>query len=134
MTFNRILFSSASDHWSTPKDVYDSLNDEFHFTDDPCPLGATDGLDRNWGDSTFCNPPYSKIAVWVRYAYQQHLGGRTVVLLIPSRTDTRWWHEYIMKADEIRFIKGRLKFGGARFGAPFPSAVIVFRRRNGEAV
>ncbi len=127
MSFNKVMFSSASDHWSTPKETYDALNSEFHFTDDPCPIGGSDGLTRNWGDTVFVNPPYSKIGVWVRYAYEQYEDGRTVVMLIPSRTDTRWWHDYCMKAKEIRFIKGRLKFGDSKNSAPFPSAVVIFK-------
>lgn len=126
MTFNRSLFSSAHDNWSTPKDVYAALDKEFHFNDDPCPLGGVLGLDREWGTSTFVNPPYSEISKWVKYAYEQSQKGKTVVMLIPSRTDTKWWHEYCMKG-EIRFIKGRLKFGDAKNSAPFPSAIIIFR-------
>lgn len=133
MVFNRTMFSSAHDDWSTPKDVYDGLNKEFGFTDDPAPLYGIGGLDRDWGVCTFVNPPYSKIKEWVKYAYEQHMGGRTVVMLIPSRTDTRWWHEYIMKANEIRFIKGRLKFGGCKNNAPFPSVVVVFKNENKNA-
>lgn len=123
---NRALFSSASDEWTTPSDVYDALNEEFHFTDDPCPLGGVGGLDREWGSSTFVNPPYSQIREWCRKAYEEWQKGKTIVMLIPSRTDTKYWHDYIMKATEIRFIKGRLKFGGSKNSAPFPSAIIVF--------
>lgn len=124
---SRIVFSSAHDNWSTPKDTYEALDKEFAFNDDPCPLGGGGGLDREWGARTFVNPPYSEIAKWVAYAYAQWQKGRTVVMLIPSRTDTRWWHEYIMKATEIRFIRGRLKFGEAKNSAPFPSCVVVFK-------
>jgi len=123
---NRALFSSASDNWSTPKDVYEALDREFSFNDDPCPLGGEGGLDREWGSSTFVNPPYSEIKDWCKKAYEEWKKGKTVVMLIPSRTDTRYWHDYIMKATEIRFIKGRLKFGGSKNSAPFPSAVVVF--------
>jgi len=123
---NRILFSSASDHWTTPLDLYSALNKEFHFNDDPCPLYAKGGLERQWGKRTFCNPPYSEIKTWIKYAYQQSLLGKIVVCLIPSRTDTKWWHEYVMKAKEIRFCKGRLKFGDSKNSAPFPSAIVIF--------
>lgn len=126
MTFNKVMFSSASDHWSTPKETYDALNKEFNFNDDPCPLGGVSGLNREWGFSTFVNPPYSDIKNWVAYGFNQSKKGKTIVMLIPSRTDTRWWHEYCMKAKEIRFIKGRLKFGGQKNNAPFPSAIVVF--------
>jgi hypothetical protein len=112
MTFNKVMFSSASAHWSTPKEVYDALNSEFNFDFDPCPINGTQGLDISWGRSNFVNPPYSDIKKWVEKAYQEFGQGKQVVLLIPSRTDTKYWHDYIMKATEIRFIKGRLKFGG----------------------
>ena len=122
-----VHFSSATDHWSTPKDVYAALHQEFNFNDDPCPLNGVGGLDRPWGGVTFVNPPYSKIKDWCKKAYQEYLNGKTVVMLIPSRTDTKYWHEYIMKASEIRFIKGRLKFGDAKNSAPFPSCIVVFK-------
>lgn len=125
--FNKVMFSSANDNWSTPVDVYDALNKEFSFNDDPCPIGGGGGLDREWGSSTYVNPPYSQIKDWCKKAYEEHLKGKTVVMLIPSRTDTRYWHDYIMKAKEIRFIKGRLKFGGSKNSAPFPSAVVIFQ-------
>lgn len=125
---NRVLFKSASNEWSTPKDVYEALNQEFGFKDDPCPMGGVwDGLYRAWVSPAFCNPPYSRIAHWVKKAYEEWSRGITSVLLIPSRTDTRWWHDYVMKASEIRFIKGRLRFGEAVNAAPFPSCVVVFK-------
>jgi site-specific DNA-methyltransferase (adenine-specific) len=125
---NRSLFSSASVHWATPKDLYDALDAEFHFNDDPCPLHGRGGLDREWGTRTYCNPPYGQeITKWCKKGYEESLKGKLVVMLIPSRTDTKWWHEYIMKASEIRFCKGRLKFGGSETGAPFPSAIVIFR-------
>lgn len=125
-----IHFSSVTDDWSTPKDVYASLNAEFNFDFDPCPLGGASGLDIEWGKSNFVNPPYSQLRAWCKKAYEEWQKGKTVVMLIPSRTDTKAWHEYVMKAAEIRFIKGRLKFGDAKNSAPFPSAVIVFRNMN----
>lgn len=73
------------------------------------------------------NPPYSQIADWIKKAYEESLKGVTVVCLIPSRTDTRYWHSYCMKASEIRFIKGRLKFSNNKNSAPFPSAIVIFR-------
>jgi len=126
--FNKVLFSSAHDNWSTPKEVYASLDAEFRFDDDPCPLYGDGGLEREWGGVAFVNPPYSKIKDWCKKAYNEWQKGKTVVMLIPSRTDTRYWHEYIMKATEIRFIKGRLKFGDSKGTAPFPSAIVVFER------
>ena len=80
------------------------------------------------GVSCFVNPPYgTEIGKWIKKGYEQYLKGKTVVFLIPSRTDTRWWHEYVMKAKEIRFIKGRLKFDDQENSAPFPSAIVVFK-------
>lgn len=131
---NKVMFSSASDNWSTPIDVFQSLNSEFNFDFDPCPLNdnpSTDGLLIEWGNSNYVNPPYSNISKWCEKAFKEWLLGKTVVMLIPSRTDTKYWHDYIMKANEIRFIKGRLKFGDSKNSAPFPSAIIVFK---GEAL
>ena len=103
------------------------LHKEFGFNDDPCPIGGSGGLDRRWGSSTFVNPPYSEIQEWVKKGYEESQQGGVIVMLIPSRTDTRWWHDYVMKAKEIRFIKGRLRFGGQKNSAPFPSAIVVFK-------
>ena len=127
----RVHFSSATDQWATPKAVYDALDAEFHFDFDPCPLRDEpefDGLEIDWGNTNFVNPPYSQIAKWCEKAYYEACKGKTVVMLIPSRTDTRWWHNFVMQATEIRFLRGRLKFGDAKYNAPFPSCVVVFRR------
>lgn len=79
------------------------------------------------------NPPYGrKIGNWIEKAYQSALGGATVVCLLPSRTDTRWFHEYCLKSSDIRFIKGRLHFGGSKNAAPFPSVVVVFSQKTIE--
>jgi len=127
VTINSGLFTSASQHWATPEDLYEALNAEFNFNDDPCPLHGKGGLDREWGSRTYCNPPYGKeIGKWIERAYREAQQGKTVVLLIPSRTDTRWWHDYIMKATEIRFIRGRLHFNESG-PAPFPSAIVIFK-------
>lgn len=130
-----VHFMSQSVDWATPPGVYAELDDEFHFDFDPCPLygasSAVDGLAVEWGESTFCNPPYGRqIGKWIRKAKLESEQGKTVVLLIPSRTDTRWWHDDVMLADEIRFVKGRLKFGNATTPAPFPSAIVVFRPKR----
>ncbi len=128
---NKGLFSSASQHWSTPKDLYDELDKEFHFNDDPCPLHGEGGLDRRWGSRTFVNPPYGReIGKWLFKVWKENMCGATVVCLLPSRTDTKWWHEYVMNADEIRFLRGRLKFGDSKNSAPFPSAVVIFNRHT----
>ncbi len=133
-----LLKQPETDVWATPQWLYDALNREFGFTLDPCSDGTNakckrfysyldNGLLKDWGtESVFMNPPYSEVDEWMRKAYGSAQEGATVVCLIPSRTDTQWWHEYAMKG-EIRFIKGRLKFGDAENSAPFPSAIIVFR-------
>ena len=125
-----VHFSSASDNWATPKEVYEALDAEFHFDFDPCPLNPNpqvDGLLAEWGKSNFVNPPYSNLADWIAKSYREWQKGKTVVLLIPSRTDTKAWHDYCMRASEIRFVRGRLKFGDSKNAAPFPSAIVIFR-------
>jgi len=129
----RVLFSSASDRWATPRDVYARLNEEFRFDFDPCPLdGNQDGLASlfvDWsGKRVFCNPPYGPgMEKWL----ERGLYAELAVFLIPARTDTLWFHELIMpNAREIRFIKGRLKFGDTVKSAPFPSMVVVFAGRR----
>lgn len=136
-----VMFSSATDLWATPQDFFDKLNDEFHFTLDPCATiesakckrfytMAEDGLKQDWkGETVFCNPPYGRaIYDWVKKCYTESRKPETVVVaLIPARTDTRYFHEFVYhKAKEIRFVKGRLKFGNAKNSAPFPSMVVVF--------
>ena len=123
-----IHFSSQRLDWKTPKAVYQILDTEFKFDHDPCPTNyKVDGLTSEWGKSNFVNPPYGReLAKWIEKGYKEALKGKTVVFLIPSRTDTRWWHDYCMKANEIRFIKGRLRFDEHKHNAPFPSAIIIF--------
>jgi phage N-6-adenine-methyltransferase len=138
---NQNIFTSRSEEWATPWPLFRLLDAEFHFSLDACATAenakcakfhtvAEDGLAQSWaGEVVFCNPPYGrKIYAWVRKCYQEGaLGAATVVLLIPARTDTPWWHEYIMPhASEIRFIRGRVNFGG-RSSATFPSVVVVFK-------
>lgn len=124
-----VMFSSASDRWATPGDVKAALYAEFKLNFDPCPLdGDGDGLSPlfcEWrGKRVFCNPPYGpEIRKWLL----RGLEAECAVFLIPSRTDTRWFHEICLpKATEIRFVKGRLKFGDATNSAPFPSVIVVF--------
>lgn len=133
-----LMFSSESDEHPTPQWLFDALNREFAFTLDPCctPESAKcekyytifdSGLLKDWStEVVFMNPPYSECAEWMRKAYWASLEGSTVVCLVPSRTDTDWWHRYAMRG-EIRFIKGRLTFVGSENPAPFPSAIVVFR-------
>lgn len=130
---NRVLFSSQSVHWATPKALYDTLNEEFSFDFDPCPLGEAvqDGsspMFTSWtGRRVFCNPPYNRKSYipFLERAPEADLA----VFLLPSRTDTKWFHDMVLpNADEIRFVRGRLKFGGARYAAPFPSMLVIFRK------
>lgn len=131
MSLSRVVFSSASDHWSTPESVYSELNREFLFTFDPCPLlSKFDGAKVAWHGRVFCNPPYSRIPEFMRKGLY-HLAERAcklLVFLVPSRTDTAWFHDYCLKASEIRFVRGRLKFGGAKNRAPFPSMIVIFKK------
>ncbi|HAB17809.1 MAG TPA: phage N-6-adenine-methyltransferase [Verrucomicrobiota bacterium] len=133
------LFSSATDEWPTPPWLFEALRAEFHFTLDPCATGENakctrfftrrdDGLKQDWSrDVVFMNPPYGRrIGFWVRKAYQSAQRGAVVVCLLPARTDTRWWHEFVMRG-EIRLLRGRLTFVGASTSAPFPSAIVIFR-------
>jgi hypothetical protein len=131
---HRVHFSAVSDRWATPTDTYIALNDEFHFDFDPCPLDGTENglasLFVEWrGRRVFCNPPYGPgIDKWLERGLEANLS----VFLVPARTDTRWFHDIVLpKAKEIRFIRGRLKFGEATNSAPFPSMVVVFER-NGD--
>ena len=127
---NKVHFSSQRLDWKTPKAVYQVLDAEFGFDFDPCPVNPTfDGLKTESGKCNFVNPPYGReISRWIEKGcteWKWH--NKTVVFLIPSRTDTRWWHDYIMQATEIRFIKGRLKFDDHKNSAPFPSCIVIFR-------
>lgn len=140
---NNVHFSSQTDMWATPQNLFDRLHSEYGFTLDVCasPENAkclkyytkeTDGLKHDWWDNIcWMNPPYGReIGKWVKKAYEasfpdwQHTGAKTVCLL-PARTDTKWFHDYCTKG-EVTFIKGRLKFGGSKNSAPFPSMIVVF--------
>lgn len=135
----KALFSSSKSEWETPKALFDELDSEFGFTLDPCATvenakcekfytKADDGLKQDWSDEVvFMNPPYGReIYRWMGKAYRESLKGATVVCLVPSRTDTKWWHDWA-KRGAVRFIKGRLKFGNAKNSAPFPSAIVIFK-------
>ena len=126
----KVYHRSDKDEWTTPQETYNKLHEEFNFDFDPCPYPkpAWDGLYMDWGTSNFVNPPYSDWQRWVKKGYEEHKKGKTVVFLIAARTDTKAFHEIILPhATEIRFIKGRLKFGDSKYGAPFPSMVVIFK-------
>lgn len=133
------LFSSEYQDWPTPDDLFRILDEEFHFTVDACALPsnakcaryytpADDGLRQDWGvERVWCNPPYNETRAWLAKGCMSAERGALCVLLIAARTDNRAWHEYAMTASEIRFLRGRLRFGNAKHSAPFPSAIVIFR-------
>lgn len=141
----QIMFSSKSDEWATPQKLFDRLNAVFAFDLDPCatPENAKcrlyytksdDGLNKSWGGQcAFVNPPYGReIGKWVKKAWEESQKPKTkVVMLLPARTDTAWFHDYIYRQAEIIFIRGRLRFGGQTNGAPFPSMIVIFDRAGG---
>ena len=134
-----VHFSSKTDLWYTPQDFFKKYDDVYKFETDVCATDDNakcakyyteemDGLSQEWRGVCWMNPPYGRtIGNWMKKAYESSLSGATVVCLVPARTDTNWWHDYAMKGD-IEFIKGRLKFGGSKNSAPFPSAVVVFKQ------
>lgn len=140
MPYTEVMYMSNTDQWETPQETFDELNREFHFNLDPCADNANhkcetyftkeeDGLTQNWGGyKVFCNPPYGKeLKKWVKKSYEEgHKENTLVVMLIPARTDTTYFHDYILHRAEIRFIKSRLHFGG-KDRAPFPSMIVIFR-------
>nr|DAI65358.1 MAG TPA: DNA N-6-adenine-methyltransferase [Caudoviricetes sp.] len=142
---NEAMFTSKTNEWATPQAFFDELNKEFNFTLDPCatPQNAKcaryftkeiDGLSQSWrGEIVFCNPPYGRdLSKWVAKAYTETLSGEAtlVVMLIPARTDTSYFHDYIYKKHEVRFIRGRLHFNESKCAAPFPSMVVVMRGKK----
>ena len=141
INMDKVHYSSKTDEWETPDDLFAKLDAEFHFTLDPCATKDNarcakyytkedDGLIQSWlGNVVFMNPPYgSQLKLWAKKAFEES-SHATVVCLVPSRTDTSYWHDYFMKADEIRYIRGRLKFKGGRSCAPFPPAIVIFNGR-----
>ena len=136
----KVMFSSQTDDWSTPQQFFDKLNEEFNFTLDPCSSDTNhkcqkyftekdDGLSKDWNNNiVFCNPPYGReIKLWVKKCFETYSSGNIVVALLPARTDTSWFHDYIYNKAEIRFVRGRLKFGSSKNSAPFPSMVVIWR-------
>lgn len=130
------LFSSKkTDHWQTPKWLYNELDQEFNFDFDPCPLNSNfDGLKCDWGKSNFVNPPYSNVKGFLEKAHEQIEKGvaNTVVFLTFANTDTKWFHDYVYNKAQLRFIKGRLKFLSANNetlnSAMRPSMLIIFKK------
>ena len=147
MAISSALYSSRSEEWATPPHFFASLDAEFGFTLDPCATRrnakcpifftkADDGVAKDWGNHTvFCNPPYGRtIGDWARKCYLASQAGATVVLLVHSRTDTRFFHDWIYGKAELRFVRGRLKFGDGTQSAPFPSLVAIYRPARVYAV
>jgi phage N-6-adenine-methyltransferase len=144
MTISTALYSSRSEEWPTPQSFFDALHREFQFTLDPCATRANakcrrfftkkqNGLAQDWGQHrVFCNPPYGReISAWARKCFEASRQGALVVLLAHARTDTRWFHDWVYgKANEIRFVRGRLRFGDGAQSAPFPSLVAIFKCRR----
>jgi len=125
------MVSSMRTDWNTPKDLYEKLDEEFNFDFDPCPSnwdGTWDGLTIEWKQRNYVNPPYGRqLSKWLAKGWLEAQKGKLVVFLLPARTDTKWWHEYVMRADEVRFIKGRLQFDdNPDHRCPFPSVIVVF--------
>jgi len=144
MGFKRVLETTSLDQceWATPAGLFEELNNEFHFTLDPCATAQNakcvkffteedDGLAQSWdGETVFCNPPYGRnTEKWVKKAFETRTE-TAVVLLVPARTDTRWFHEYINGKAEVRFIRGRLKYNDGYQNAPFPSMIVVYRPKK----
>lgn len=139
---NDSLFSSAKVEWGTPQKLFDKLNNEFHFTFDVCADStnhkcyqyydeAINGLTQPWTGTIWMNPPYGRgIHEWVAKAFNTSQEGHTCVCLLPVRSDTKWWHNYVMKASEIRLLNKRLTFEGGTNKAPFPAAIVVFSPDN----
>ncbi len=131
--FTPKMMTSKRQDWRTPKAIYNELNREFAFNFDPCTvsngsLHPIDMLGSTWGgDNIYVNPPYNKLGNWIEKCYQEWKKGKTVVMLIPARTDTIAFHKYIYNQAEIRFIKGRLCFDDSGKPAPFPSMVVIWR-------
>ena len=134
------MFTSSTSEWETPQWLFDELNAEFGFDLDVCATAENakcerfftleqNGLVQVWAGTCWMNPPYGReIGRWIQKAYESAREGSTVVCLVPARTDTRWWHDYCMKG-EIRFLRGRLRFGKSKNSAPFPSVIVIFRGR-----
>lgn len=140
-----LMFSSQTDLWATPPELFNRVNTVFRFGTDVCAIADNakcenyftpeiDGLSQVWTGVCWMNPPYGRtISKWVEKAFRSaKVNGATVVCLLPARTDTKWWHDFCAKG-EVHFIKSRLKFGNSFNSAPFPSALVVFRPTIADA-
>lgn len=137
---NGTIYSSKTDMWATPIELFKMLDMEFHFTLDPCCTHENakchkhytkeeDGLIQDWsGETVFCNPPYGReLKKWVKKCAEESVKpGTTVVMLVPSRTDTEWFQKYVYRHAELRFIRGRIKFGDGKNHTPFASMIVIF--------
>ena len=143
MSLGSGMYSSKTDQWATPQDLFDKLNGKYKFVIDVCATDENakcsryfteedDGLKQRWQGKCWCNPPYGRqIGLWMEKAYKSSILGALVVCLVPARTDTKWWNNWAVKG-EIEYIKGRLKFGNSKGSAPFPSALITYRPPSKE--
>lgn len=145
---HEVLFSSKDKTWETPSLLFETLNTEFNFTLDPCCVKETakcskyytpqeNGLIQDWsGETIFVNPPYGReIIQWVTKANEEAKKGTTIVMLLPARTDTRWFHDWVYGHADLRFIRGRLAFllnGKAHGKAPFPSIIVIFNQGSNQ--
>jgi phage N-6-adenine-methyltransferase len=141
---NESLYSSGKSDWETPADLFLALDQEFHFDMDVCAMPSNakcdrfftpeqDALSREWAGVVYMNPPYGRqIKVWISKAHTEAVARSVVsVCLVPVRTDTRWWHDHVMQATEIRLMTRRLTFAGATNKAPFPTAIVIFSASDG---
>lgn len=137
MTFNMGMRTRKKQDYNTPSQIYKVLDAEFHFDCDPClvhngSIVEKDMLGSDWGQSNFVNPPYKYIEKWIKKGFEEWKKAKVIVFLIPSRTDNSWWHDYVMTyAEEVRFIRRRIKFEGAKWDAPFASCIVIFRSNKG---
>ncbi len=142
MINKKACFTSNSDEWATPIQLFNDLNNIYHFTLDPCASLLNhkcdnyftiddNGILKDWSNNVvFCNPPYSSLKLWCRKCAHEYLKNNiTIVLLIPSRTDTSYFHDYVLPFAEIYFIRGRLHFNESKNSAPFPSLIAVYRKK-----
>lgn len=137
--FLKSRFDSVSIEYETPQDLFDKYDAEFHFDIDLAANSENtkcvkfyskedNSLSKSWEGVCWLNPPYGReLPKWIAKAYHSaKVGKATVVMLIPARTNTAWWHDICMKG-EIRFIRGRPKFNGGKHGLPFPLAIVIFK-------